>query len=218
MKNKLWRLACVAVLACVAGGGLEAQIKGLAPIRADRSNVLESQIPLGYAHPPIAGSAYRNTTVVPLKKGSVLPSRGIVGPLGMDRMLSLRQYDFTVGGQRQRFPVISLMRCSNFPDTGEFVMVIASTTAIQSNLKSGDVLDQEGFQLESRRAFRSGENVPSLRILFQHKKFILSLEAVQGSSQPALSISPDLANAGQRAIALEAWKYAQQSAKMGVPN
>lgn len=218
MNNRLWRLACVAALVCLAGGSLAAQIKSLAPVRADRSNVLESQIPLGYAHPPIAGSAFHNTTVVPLKKGSVLPSRGIVGPLGLDRMLSLRQYDFTFGGRKQRFPVISLLRCSNFPDTGEFVMAIASTTDIRRNLKSGDVLQQEGFQLESRRAFRSGEKIPSLRLLFQHKKFIVSLEAVEGSSKPALSISPDLASAGQRAIALEAWKYAQQAARMGVPN
>jgi hypothetical protein len=223
MKMQRNRLACAfalasAVLACVAAGSLHAQVKSLAPIRADRSNVLESQIPLGFNHPPIAGASFRNTTVVPLPKGSVLPARGILGRLGLDRMLSLRQHDFTVGSRRQRYPVMSLMRCSNFPATGEFVQVIASTTTIRRNLKSGSVLQENGFQLETTRAIRRGEKLPSLRILFQHKKVLLSLEATAGPSpKPVLSISQDLMSAGERAIALEAWRFAQQSAKMGVP-
>jgi hypothetical protein len=219
MTRRLGRLVGVALLAVLASGALAAQIKSLAPIRPDRSNVLESQIPLGFDHPPIAGSSFRNTTAIPLPKGSVLPSRAILGPLGMDRMLSLRQYDFTVGSRRLRFPVISLMRCSNFPNTGEFVQVVASTTAILRNLKSGETLQEHGYRVEARRALRSGEKLPSLRILFQRKKFIFSLEATPGPSpKPVLSIAKDLLTEHDRAIAMEAWRLAQQSAEMGVPN
>ena len=70
-----------------------------------------------------------------LHKGEVLPSKGVLGKLGMDRMLSLRQFEFEKGAHSMQYPVVGLMRCSNFSDTGAFVKVIASKTALRADAK-----------------------------------------------------------------------------------
>jgi hypothetical protein len=191
----------------------------LAAARPDRSNVIDSRIPLGFNFPPIEGKAFRSAPVIPLHKGMAFPSRGIIGPLGLDRMLTLRQHDFRIGSQRLRMPVISLMRCSNFPNTGEFVMVIASTITFPTKLKSGAAVHGGGFLLETRREFRAGETIPAVRVIFQRKKFLFSLEQTAGPEpQPVVSAVQEGLRAADRAIALEAWQRAQQSARMGVPN
>lgn len=190
----------------------------LAVARSDHRNVIDSQIPLGFAYPPIATSVFRSATVIPLHRGMALESRGIIGPLGMDRMLSLRQHEFRIGSRSLRMPLISLLRCSNFPDTGEFVMVLASTMTLTKPLKSGAVTRGGGFLLKTRRAFRAGETIPAVRIIFQRKKFLFSLEPAPGAeTQPAVSISQRGLGAADRAVAREAWRLARQSARLGVP-
>jgi len=221
-QRRLSTLAMAAMLAFAASSLVAQHAPGRPPLaapRADRSNVIESQMPIGFDFPPLAARAFRSTTVIPLQKGMVLPSRGIIGPLGMDRMLSLRQHDFRIGSQRVRYPVISLVRCSNFPDTGEFVMVIASTVTLQTKLGSGQRLHGGGFLLETRRAFQAGETIPAVRVIFHRKRFLFSLEPAAGSPpQPALSAAQEGLSAADQAVALEAWRLSMQSAGMGVPH
>ena len=217
MNRSLWKLALLAMLASAAGPAIAQTAQ--AKVRADRSNLIESQIALGFDYPPIARKAFLSAPVIPLPKGTVLPTRGVVGPLGMDRMLTLRQQDFAIGTRTLRYPVIGMMRCSNFPYTGEFVMVIASTTLIHENVKSGEVLHTGGFLLQARRAFRAGEKLASVRVLFQQKQFFFSIEeapeATGAAPQPLLSIVQEHRSAADLDVALEAWRLSNQSAREG---
>ena len=214
MKTSLATLVLAALL--TSGSTAPAQ-NAPAKIRPDRGNVIDSQITLASGAQPIVRQAFLNAPVVPLPKGTVLPSMGVLGPLGMDRMLSLQRHDFNLASRSVGYPVVAMMRCSNFPDTGEFVRVIATSTLLHGSVNTGAVLHAQGFVLEAKRAFHAGERIPSLRVVFQQKQFIFSLEATSESTsnatpQPLLSIVPEHLTPADRNVALEAWRLSNRSA------
>ena len=188
----------------------------------DRPTLIDSDIRLVVDYPPIASKAFATTPVQPLHKGTVLPAKGILGPLGLTQMWSLRSHAFTVGSQTLTYPVVGSVRCSNFSDTGSFTRVIASTTQIKVALKAGEALHSGGYLIEASQAIRAGETIPTLLVTFSGKTFILSLEDAPQSQkkdlapQPRWSIVSERASAADRAIALEAWRTANQSAQAGL--
>ena len=206
--------------------------------RPGERTFVDSQITLGEDYPPISNKTFVSMPVMQLKKGAVLPSKAVIGKLGMDRMLSLRQFDFAAGPRGLTYPVIGLMRCSNFSDTGSFVKVIASKTALRADAKAGVRARSDGFLIEARRDIRARETLPTVRVAFAEKYFIFSIEEAAQAKvtapqatinasqakinppqttveavklQPLLTIAPEQASARDREIALEAWRLANQS-------
>jgi hypothetical protein len=223
MKRILSTLALAAFLTGTAGNFANAQNEPRIT-QSDGRTFLDSDIRIGADYPPIAGKTFTSAPVVPLRKGAVLPSRGLIGVQGMDRMLSVRQHDFAIGPRTVKYPVIALMRCSNFPDTGSFVKVIASTTTFNVALKAGEVLHSGAYRIEATRAIHAGETVPTLRVVFGENVFILSIEGAQEAKnqadaallQPRLTIVNEHAKPGDRDIAIEAWRKSNQSVTEGI--
>jgi hypothetical protein len=187
-----------------------------------QSTYVDSDIRLVVDYPAIAAKAFTATPVQPLHKGNVLPSKGVIGPLGLTQMWSLRTHAFALASQTLTYPVIGSVRCSNFSATGSFTRVIASTTSIKADLKAGQVLHSGGYLVQAAQPIKAGESIPSLLVTFFGKFFILSLaEAPQSQKkdlapQPRLSIADDRATPADRDIALEAWRVANQSARAGL--
>jgi hypothetical protein len=216
-------LVWAALLAGLMAGFASAQNASTISRPGERTFV-DSQITLGTDYPPIANRSFISMPVLQLKKGDVLPSRGVIARLGMDRMLSLRQFDFAIGPRTVHYPVVGLMRCSNFSATGSFVKVIASKTALKADVKAGEAAHSGGFLIEARRAIPARETIPTVRVVFGEKYFIFSIEeapqaAGQGDAaklQPLLSIAQEHAAAGDREIALEAWRLSNESVREGI--
>ena len=230
MKRILSTLAWAALLAVLAAGLASGQREPtVSRSTVSQSTVtqpggrtfLDSQITLGTAYPPITNRAFVSMPVMQLKAGEVLPSRAVMGRLGMDRMLSLRQFDFATGPRNMPYPVVGLMRCSNFSATGSFVKVIASKTALRAAVKAGEAVRSGGFLIEARRAIPARETIPSVRIIFGEKYFIFSIEEApptvnSAKPQPALTIAEEHAEARDREIALEAWRLSNASVREGI--
>lgn len=194
----------------------------LAPAQSNRPAFIDSDIRLVVDYPPIASKAFTATPVQPLQKGTVLPAKGVIGPLGLTQMWSLRTHAFALARQTLTYPVIGSVRCSNFSDTGSFTRVIASTTQLKPALKAGQVLHSGAYLIEALQPIHAGETIPTLLVTFSGKVFILSLaDAPQSQKkdrapQPRLSIVSQRASPADRAIALEAWRAANQSARAGL--
>lgn len=214
MRTLRCTLALAALLAVAAAT--------LGHAQSARPALLDSDIRLVVDYSPIVSKAFVTTPVEPLRKGRVLPAKGILGPLGLTQMWSLRSHAFAVGSQTLAYPVVGSVRCSNFSDIGSFTRVIASATQIKVALKAGEALHSGGYLIEASQAIRAGETIATLLVSFSGKTFILSLEEAAQSqkkelaAQPRWSIVSERASAADRAIALEAWRTANQSAKAGL--
>jgi len=189
---------------------------------SDRLTLIDSDIRLAVDYPPIATKVFTSTPVLPLHRRTVLPAKGVFGPLGLIQMWSLRLHPFTLGGRTVNYPVIGSVRCSNFSATGSFVRIIASTTSIKANLKTTELLHSGRYLIEARQPIRAGETIPTLLVAFGGQTFLLSLEDAPSSQekdlapQPRLSIASERATPADRDIALEAWRIANQSARAGL--
>jgi hypothetical protein len=199
-----------------------------APLRAHAQSaavptVVDSRILVGTGYPVIESKDFRSQTTIPLPQNSTLTARGEIGPHGLTRMLSLRQIKVNLGSSSILYPAISQIRCSNFPYTGEFVRVIASDTAIKVNLGSSP-LHSGGYLIQAGRPIKSGESLPTVRVVFQGGTFIFSFEQTpqmntpDAQPKPALIIAPEHATADNREVALEAWRLANRSAREGLPH
>jgi len=197
-------------------------IAALANAQNSRPTFIDSDIRLVVDYPPIATKAFTTTPVLPLHKGAVQPAKGIIGPLGLTQMWSLRLQSFTLGGQTLSVPVIGSVRCSNFSDTGSFTRVIASTTSIKAALQPGQPLHSGAYLIEATQPIHAGETIPTLLVTFSDKFFIFSIEATPQTQQkdlapqPRLSVVSARATPADRAIALEAWQTSTQSARSGL--
>ena len=218
------RLAvCWAALLAGPLGGFTAAQGPSSISRPGERTIVDSQITLGVDYPPISNKTFLSMPVMQFKKGEVLPSKGVIGRLGMDRMLSVRQFDFATGARTMQYPVIGLMRCSNFPDTGAFVKVIASKTALRADAKSGTGVHTGGYLIEARRDIGARQTVASVRVVFAEKYFIFSIEEApvsatkpQSAPQPMLLIAQEQTSARDREIALEAWRLSNASVREGI--
>jgi hypothetical protein len=209
--RKLVALGTLAATAVCAAGGTAAR-----PAPSDAPTVLDSQITLGTDYPAMANRSFASTPVMQLKRGTVLPSRALIGRLGMDRMVSVRRYNFEIGARTVAYPVVGLMRCSNFSDTGSFVKVIASRTVVRVDA-GGQPVHSGAFAIEAARVIKAGESIPTVRVNFQDKNFIFSIEeAPKAATQPMLSIVPIHASAREREVALEAWRLSNQTVREGM--
>ena len=234
---KTLRAMCWAALPALLMAGFAAA-QGPSPIsRPGERMFVDSQITLGVDYPPVSNKTFVSMPVMQLKKGTVLPSKGVIGKLGMDRMLSLRQFEFAAGPRGTpgvpgapsvgvlglKYPVIGLMRCSNFSDAGAFVKVIASKTALRTDAKAGPGVHTGGFLIEAKRDINARQTVPTVRVVFAEKFFIFSIEEApanagkpQSASQPVLTIAQEQASARDREIALEAWRLSNASVREGI--
>jgi hypothetical protein len=214
MKHKFSTLALSTLLAVTAFAHAQNSPEHL--------TLIDSDIRLAVDYPPIATKVFTSTPVLPLHRGAIHPAKGVFGPLGLIQMWSLRLHRFTLGGRTLNYPVIGSVRCSNFSDTGSFTRVIASTTQVKVALKADEILHSGGYFIEARQPIGAGENIPTLLVTFSGRTFILSLEEAAQSQkkepapQPRLWIASERASASDRAIALEAWRTANQSARAGL--
>ena len=220
--NKMLSAIAGAALLTAAVTSLAAGQREPTVTQSNGRTFLDSQITLGTDYPPITNKVFVNMPVLQLKKGAVLPSRGMIGKLGMDRMLSLRQFDFAIGPRTVQYPVIGLMRCSNFSDTGSFVKVIASKTALRAEARAGEAVRSGGFLIEAKREIKARETIPTVRVSFGDQYFIFSIEEAPQTKadsmkpMPLLSIAQEQASARDREIALEAWRLSNQSVREGI--
>jgi len=211
-----------ALLACLMAGAADAQAPS--PIsRPGERAFIDAQITMGVHYPPISNATFVSMPVARIRKGAVLPSRAVIGKLGMDRMLSLRQFDFAIGTRTIQYPVVGLMRCSNFSDTGAFVKVIASKTALRADVKAGTAVHTGGYIIESRRDIAARQTIPSVRVIFAEKYFIFSIEEAPANAmkpptapQPVLAIAQEQSSVRDREIALEAWRLSNASVREGI--
>ena len=223
MKTIRFALCCAALWLSLMAGFAGAQ--GPSPIsRSGERTFVDSQITLGVDYPPISNKAFVSMPAMQLKKGAVLPSKGVIGKLGMDRMLSLREFEYAAGPRNMHYPVVSLMRCSNFSDTGAFVKVIASKTALRANAKAGTGVHTGGYLIEAKRDIGARQTIPTVRVVFAEKFFIFSIEEAppanatkpQTAPQPVLAIAQEQASARDREIAIEAWRLSNASVREGI--
>jgi hypothetical protein len=191
--------------------------------RPGERTYVDSQITLGVDYPALSNPVFVSMPVMRLKKGEVLPSRGVIGKLGMDRMLSLRQFEFSAGPRAVQYPVVGLMRCSNFSETGAFVKVIASKTALRANAKAGTGTHTGGYLIEAKHDFGARQTIPTVRVVVAERYFIFSIEEeppnaakLQTASQPVLTIAQEEASTRDRGIALEAWRLSNASVREGI--
>ena len=183
---------------------------------------LAAKLTISADYPPISKTAFISTPVLPIKKGTILPARGVVEAAGENQGWSISEHDFVIGARTVKYPVFGVV---NFASIGNFT-VIASTTVIKVGLKAGEVLHSDGYLIEAKRAIKAGETIPTVCMEGKGGYSIISIDAVpqakdkdaHAKPQPCLTLIDERVKLSDRTNVLEAWRLSNESViKKGIP-
>ncbi len=162
-------------------------------------------------------------TPVAIMNGSH-PALFIIGD-GAYHLLSTRAHRFSIAGQTIEYPEIENIAASGNDPEGRF-MVIASSTAITSDIGVDEVFHAGAYLVKARRAIKAGEIIPTLLLTGKDgKNSIISIEEVNQEEtkgtptepEPVLTIFDALAKPNSRLLAMKAWRISNSTVKSITP-
>lgn len=168
-------------------------------------------ITLGDVPPAVSSGAFATTTVLPLKKGDVLPAQFVFGH-GCTSSWTVRVHGFVNGDRTAKYPVAGIINCTG-SDSDSFG-VFASTTVIRADTRTNVAQHSGGYLIEANRAVKAGETVPTLLFMRNGIYSIMSIEPAQGqkgksdaaTTQPWLTAFDERLKPSDRTLILAAWR------------
>jgi len=163
----------------------------------------------------VSTAAFTTTEVLPPEKGQAVPAQFVIGH-GCTQSWDVRVHAFVNADRTVKYSVVGLVNCPEFGSRS--FGVFASTTLIKMDLESNEASHSGGYLMESKRALKAGETVPSLLFMRGDYYSIMSIEPAQGkqdkgdaAAQPWLSIFDERLKQSDRTLALQAWQTANDT-------
>lgn len=156
-----------------------------------------SQITNDIDPPEVDKSTFTWKMVHPLKKGSLAFMER--GEKGQNVAWSVSTYSFDVGQNRVSYPIEAIVPpCSG----GWCHLMLLGIFKAKIDIKAGDTLRMDGYQIRAGRTVRAGDTIPVLSWGYTE---YLSIEAAN-DGEPWLTAFRDETNPSDRASTLEAWR------------
>jgi hypothetical protein len=115
---------------------------------------------------------------------------------------SIRTETSEIKGKRVTYPFFMSAKDSKGASHGLFV----ATVTFKIDLKPGEVVHSEGYRIETKRAIKSGESIPTIYFFTP----IVSIESAPGDQHPAIVISKEAAQPADLTSAEEVWRLFQK--------
>ena len=98
------------------------------------------------------------------------------------------------------YPIWASLKCSD----GNFRSVFPVVLKAKVDIKTGEVIHSDGYEIEVKRAVKAGDSIPAIRV---GPTSVLSAETVQGDEKtPWFTAFKEDTNANDRSIAIKAWR------------
>jgi hypothetical protein len=149
--------------------------------------------------------------VQPFKEGDTIAAMA-----AQDQAWSVTTVPLSVGTKHFQYPIMAEVKGSD----GSMRGLSPAMLTLKTDIKAGDVLHSNDFDIETKRSFKAGDSIPVLYIQGGSGMWLLSVEAADAAapmteSKPlftAISISKDVTPDNRRAT-IEAWKTVNDHAK-----
>jgi hypothetical protein len=167
---------------------------------------LAGQVSIGADITPVDNKTFTCSTVQPLKKGD-----NIAAKTSDDQAWSADKYSFKIGDNTVNYPIMAMVKCSD----GNFQVLFAATTTIKVDIKAGEVIHSEDFEIEAKRAVKAGEIIPTILVGNSPISIEAGPQAKDSSDKPKpfLTIFKDDVKKEDRALALEAWEVCKANSE-----
>lgn len=141
----------------------------------------------------------------PLKKGDKLDSRM---SFALGQGWAFQTCPMRIGTQQVAYPISALVRCSD----GKAQNLFPAVMEVKIDIKAGEVVHSEGYQIESSRSVKAGESIPSL---FVGESSVLSIETAEGTNttkdvRPCITAFKEDVKPNDRSTAIEAWRIEKE--------
>lgn len=154
----------------------------------------------------IETKSFTCTPVEPLKKDEKVPAMFELGKTEKDNKLwSVSKRSVQVGTNQVAYPTAAMMASSDGVGHAFLLAVLKAKT----DLKAGEKLRADGYQIETARAVKAGDSISVVLIVGNNDISLLSIEA-DSSGKPWFAAFKDDIKPGGRASAIEIWRYANQ--------
>ncbi len=145
----------------------------------------------------IETKSFTYTPVYPLKKGD-----RVAAMVSDDQAWSADTHPLQVGTNQVAYPIFAMVKSAD-----GFHSVFPAILKTKTDIKAGEMLRSDGYQIESKRAVRAGASIPVLCI----GNSLLSVETTEGAkdkstAKPWLTAYKDDTTASDRAALVEAWR------------
>jgi TonB family protein len=144
------------------------------------------------------------TPVHPLKNGEKIPAVNEIGG-GESVIRSISKADVQVGKTSLAYPIASLI--------SEHALITAVLKA-NTDIRSGETLNADGYQIRAGRAVKAGDAISVFRIVGEGTQSFLSIEA-GGDGEPWFLALEDDAKPEARASAIQVWRIANRHFAQG---
>jgi hypothetical protein len=174
------------------------------------SSSAQSTISLGSFDGKVNSKAFATVPAAPIRPGKA-PANFVIGS-GTNQVWSLEDHEFIVGDRTLRYPIVGIVSGPQSDSSRNFT-VFASTTTFAADLAAGTVLHSDGYVIETKRAIKAGDKVPTL-LLVSGEFSIFSMEGETGKeeasgdtkSQPWLTIFKEGYKPANQTFAIDTWR------------
>lgn len=172
------------------------------PVQALPSNLRKTQLGTIIIQRDISGietPSFKCTLIHPLNKDD-----SVAAMVSQDHSWSVTKVPLSVGTNQVSFPILAMVKCTD----GSTFTLFPAVLEFKVDVKTGEVLHLDGYQIEVKRPVTAGESIPSIII---RGDTILSLEAVDGvkegsKAEPFLTAFKEDAISDYRSDAFEVWR------------
>jgi hypothetical protein len=145
----------------------------------------------------IETKSFTCTPVYPLKKGDK-----VAAIISDDQAWSADSHSLLVGTNQVPYPILAMVKSAD-----GFHSVFPAILKTKTDIKAGEMLRSDGYQIEAKRGVKAGESIPVLFI----GDSLLSVEAAEGTknkseAKPWFTAYKDDTKASDRAALVEAWR------------
>jgi hypothetical protein len=200
-RSPIPRLGVVTLVALAWSSGTFCQGIPSVSISTDKSGktttFLAGEISIGGDIAAIETKSFTCTPVQPLKKGAK-----VAAMLSDDQAWSADTHTLQIGTNQVAYPILAMVKSSD-----GFHSLFPAVLKAKTDIKAGETLRSDGYQIEAKRAVKAGDSIPVLFI----GDSLLSVEAAtgaknKGEAEPWFAAYKDDTKASDHAALVEAWR------------
>lgn len=124
----------------------------------------------------------------------------VAAQVSQDQAWSVDKRAFKVGTNQITYPIMAMVR-----STDGFHSIFPAVLKAKIDIKAGETLRLDGYQVETKRALKTGDTIPVLLI----GDALLSVEAAEGNKSdatPLFAAYKDGTKVSDRAPLVEVWR------------
>jgi len=109
-----------------------------------------------------------------------------------------------IGTNNVKYPIWGLVKCSD----GNFKSIFPVVLKVNVDIKAGDVIHSDGYEIEVKRSVKAGDSISAVRV---GPTSVLSAEADEGAkksseAKPWFTAFKEDTTANDRSTTIEAWR------------